>query len=60
MIPDRVSIDASSPHYWPTYYLLGVKIDGRERLGRLTTKDGEGHKAIAVTNEGTLKIEDHR
>lgn len=31
-----------------------------DRLGRLTTKDGEGHKAIAVTNEGTLKIEDHR
>lgn len=31
-----------------------------DQLGRLTTKDGEGHKAIAVTNEGTLKIEDHR
>lgn len=31
-----------------------------DRLGRLTTKDGEGHKAIAVTDEGTLKIEDHR
>lgn len=38
-------------------------IDGplyADRLGRLTTKDGEGHKAIAVTDEGTLKIEDHR
>lgn len=50
-IPDHVSIDSASPHFWPLY---------ADRLGRLTTKDGEGHKAIAVTNEGTLKIEDHR
>ena len=33
MIPDRVSIDKDSPHFWPTYYLLGVRIDRRERLG---------------------------
>ena len=32
-IPDHVSIDASSPHHWPLYYVLGVRIDGRERLG---------------------------
>lgn len=32
-IPDHVSIDTASPHFWPTYYLLGVRIDGRERLG---------------------------
>jgi hypothetical protein len=32
-IPDHVSIDAKSPHFWDCYYLLGVKIDGRERLG---------------------------
>lgn len=32
-IPDHVSIDRASPHFWDCYYLLGVKIDGRERLG---------------------------
>lgn len=32
-IPDRVSMDRASAHFWPFYYLLGVRIDGRERLG---------------------------
>lgn len=31
-----------------------------DRLGRLTSQPGEGHKAITVTNEGTLQLEDKR
>lgn len=32
-IPDHASIDSASPHFWPLYYVLGVRIDDRERLG---------------------------
>lgn len=32
-IPDRLSINPSSPHFWPQYKSLGVRIDGEERKG---------------------------
>lgn len=33
MIPDRVSIDPESPHFWPHYRKLGVTFNGRPRSG---------------------------
>lgn len=32
-IPDRVSVNKASPHFWPHYKKLGVRIDGRDRPG---------------------------
>jgi hypothetical protein len=32
-LPDRVNIDPASPHFWPDYRLLGVKINGQKRNG---------------------------
>jgi len=33
VIPDRVSIDPKSPHFWPDYRKLGVRINGEVRRG---------------------------
>ncbi len=30
-IPDRVSLDPESPHYWRHYRKIGVKLDGQKR-----------------------------
>lgn len=30
-ISDRVSIDPNSPHFWPEFKRLGVRLDGQER-----------------------------
>lgn len=32
-IPDRVSINPKSPHFWKQYKKVGVRIDGKARLG---------------------------
>ena len=33
VIPDRVSIDPKSPHFWPDYRKLGVRVNGEVRRG---------------------------
>lgn len=33
MIPDRVSLDPTSEHFWPEYRKLGVRINGEQRPG---------------------------
>lgn len=54
----RLYADGSTSH--PYSRLETLAYDGplyRDRLGRLTQKGGEGHRAITVADDGRLRIE---
>ena len=59
MIPDRVSLDPTSPHYWPHYRKLGVNIDGKKRPGDVHEFCvSVGWAMVRVRNEkGQFKID---
>lgn len=59
MIPDRVSLDPTSPHYWPHYRKLGVNIDGKKRPGDVHEFCvSEGWAMVRARNEeGKFRID---
>lgn len=61
-IPDRVSLDPESPHYWPDYRKLGVVIDGVNRPGDVHEFCvSEGWAMVRVRNaKGQFKIDPAR
>lgn len=59
IIPNHVCIDEGHPHFWKHFRHLGVKIDGKERLGDVHEFNvAEGWATVRVKNDiGQFKID---
>lgn len=59
IIPNHVCIDEGHPHFWKHFRHLGVKIDGKERLGDVHEFNvAKGWAMVRVKNDiGQFKID---
>lgn len=58
-IPDHVSIERHSPHFWPGYKKLGVKIDGAIRRSDVVEFCvSEGWAMVQVKNAMGVRVPD--
>jgi hypothetical protein len=58
IIPDRVSIDAKSPYFWPYFKKVGVKFDGLVIFNATEFCVSEGWVCRSLRDKfGRLKLE---
>jgi hypothetical protein len=55
-IPDRVSIEQDSPHFFPAYAMLGVKVNGKDSNQVVEFCQSEGWARLCLRNgKGVMK-----